>query len=276
MANVFGATTVTDFEPYEKFEDMRLPWGNCVSEEGYAYTEFQHKMMDGINFMRNESEPCESIEDLNEICPVFCENSVSKFLKSNIGKIRILPKSGTSVVSPGCIGRSSSDWDIQRDNEYGTANVVFYVVYSTQNMRFEPVFNACAINSKIEQQKELKNCIEAERLIDCYRTSYDNQLKVFEWLVKSNWINKFECIPILIDAYDGVQISHRAYRDNFGRKQAEVTAPCYGVNIKKHKDIMAGLQDWFDRGGKIFDRNQYLIIATKEDRSKYYLKRWKE
>ena len=274
MANVFGFETLTDFEPYEKFEEMRLPWGNSVSETGYAYTDFQHGMLDGINFMRTESEPCESVKELKEKCPVFVESFLSNFLEHSIGKIRFMPKSETKIVSPGCIGRSSTDWEFKSDNEYGMANVVFYVEYSTANMRFEPRFNVCALNHHIAEQEGLRYRVTAEKSFDCYDTHYENQLKLFEWLFEKHWLDRFECIPIVVNEYDGVRISHRAYRDNFGRKQAEVTAPCYGLHIREHKDIMLGLQDWFDRGGKIFDKNQYLILASKEDRSKYYLKRY--
>lgn len=271
MTNVFGNTVLTDFRPYERFDEMQLPWGNSVCEEGGCYTEFQRSMMNGINFMRRESEPVDK-KDFDKKFPIVQTTDVSRWVLNNLNRVRIVPEGTSRSVSNGYLGHSMTESERVYDNCYGMTDVVFYIEYDKAEMKFTPIFNASALNVKISRQAALKRTIGFEDLHP-YSEDYEDRIEMFRYLHCTGVIDEMEFIPIKIIPIGKLSISHKAYSDGFGRHKS-VTAPYYGRVIRQNGDVMAGLGDWFERGGKINDRNKYLILATTEDRSKYYLKRW--
>ena len=273
MANVFGNTTLMDFKPYERFDEMQLPWGNSVCEEGGCYTEFQRNMMNGINFMRRESEPIDR-KELDKKFPTVQTTDVGRWILNNIERIRIVPTGSSRTESRGYLGHSTMEAERVFDNCYGMSDVIFYIEYDEAEMRFTPIFNAFALNVNIGRQAALKRSIEFEDLHP-YSGDYEDRVAMFNYLQKTGVLNEMEFIPIKVIPIGRLSVSHKAYSDGFGRHKS-VTVPYYGRVIRQDGNVMAGLGDWFERGGKINDRNKYLILSTKEDRSKYYLKRWEE
>lgn len=273
MANVTRGMLIMSSKPYERFDEMQLPWGNSICEEGGCYTEFQRNMMNGINFMRLESEPV-GRKEFDKKFPMVATTDVSRWILNNIERIRIVPKGSSRIESKGYLGHSMTESERVFDNCYGMTDVVFYIEYDETEMKFTPIFNAFALNVNIGRQAMLKRSIEAEDLHP-YSEDYEDRVEMFRYLQRTGVLDEMEFVPIKVIPIGRLSISHKAYSDGFGRHKS-VTAPYYGRAIRQDGNVMAGLGDWFERGGKINDRNKYLILATKEDRSKYYLKRWEE
>lgn len=272
MANVFGWETVKDFVDYEKFESFRLPWGNAVGMEGCAYTEFQHSMMDEINYMRNSSVPL-TREQLKEYMPVAVKDDVYNFIWNSINEARLINLGEVRKVHPGYLVDTEESVNYERDVTYGLSNVVFFFKYNTALRRFEPVFNMSALNINIPEQYYLRKHADTTNV--AYSRKYEDRLKMFEFLRDNKYFEKFEFFPIYVDAFDGVTVSHKQYRTPYGVEPA-VTSPTLGVNILNHPEVLEALADWTAQGGKINPNNMYLILAMKDDRSKYYLKRYTE
>lgn len=271
MANVTRNTVLMRFKPYERFDEMQLPWGNSVCEEGGCYTEFQRSMMNGINFMRREAEPIDR-KDFDKKFPTIATTDVSRWILNNIERVRVIPEGKSVTVSDGYLGHSMMESERVFDNCYGMSDVVFYIEYDEAEMKFTPIFNAFALNVNIDRQAALKRSIEFEDLHP-YSEDYEDRVEMFRYLQRTGVLEEMEFIPIKIVPIGRLLVSHKAYSDGFGRHKS-VTVPYYGRVIRQDGNVMAGLEDWFERGGKINDRNKYLILSTKEDGNKYYLKRW--
>lgn len=267
MLNVFGTEVVKDFEDYTKFEEFRLPWGNCVGEKGEAYTTFQKKMMNDTNIIRNTSVQVTE-ELLKDLTPVFEEDYYYKFIKDKLIDCRFICLFNTENSYPGTVSKVIPDIDTDISMSYGLANVVFHFEYNSALRKFIPHFSSYALNISIDEQMKLRGHLNG--ICDDTDEEKDEQ---FLTLLHLGFFEKLEFIPIYISGDDGVKVSHRAYRKD-GFLIEEVISPTLGDNILNNPEIMKGLEDWLSKGMKINKRNVYVILSDKNDRSKYYLKRY--
>lgn len=272
MANVFGCEAVKDFKEYERFEEFRLPWGNCINMSGGAYTEFQRSLMNEINFIRNSSVPLTK-EQVADNMPVQVNDEVYKFIMNHIHNVRLINLGEVRKVHPGYLGDGEYATEYESDTPYGLTNVVFYFLYNTALRRFEPVFNGYALNSNIPEQNAIRRL--STLCPSFYGESHSDRLKAFDFLLDNCCLSNLEFFPVYVSTNDGVVVSHRQYKTKWGVEH-EVTSPTLGVNILNHPEVMEALSDWTKSGGKINPRNTYLILASRDDRSKYYLKSYVE
>lgn len=272
MANVFGLETVKDFKEYERFEEFQMPWGNCIEMSGGAYTEFQRNMMNEINFIRNASVPITK-EQLSKNMPVRIKDDVYDFIINHINHVRLINLGEVRKVHPGYLCECEHATELESDAPYGLTNVIFYFLYNTALNRFEPVFNALALNSRIPEQNSIRRL--SPLCTSFYGSSYSDRLKTFEFLLDNCCLSNLEFFPIYVSTDDGVKVSHKQYKTKYGI-EPEVTSPTLGANILNHHEVMEALSDWMKSGGKINPRNTYLILASRDDRSKYYLKSYVE
>lgn len=85
--------------------------------------------------------------------------------------------------------------------------------------------------------------------------------------------DRVEFIPIKINT--DFSISHRSYM--IGKSEVAAVSVAYaGGAILKNEDVMKRLEGWIGEGNTINPKNEYYILANKDDRSKLYLRRRKE
>lgn len=261
-----------EYYPYEKFSDFRLPFGSCVGHKDEdVYYEHCKKSIDSINYMRKHAELL-TLDQFNQMCPVLDKNDKTyKFLCKHVDKLKLVNEGSYHIVSNGIIGEHSSlDMkELERDVEYGFADVIFYVLFDIQYMRLTPHFDMGSINH--HYQSEIRTELASKLNINRLYSFLDKEVALSAICLL---LNKCEFIPLRISNYDGVRISHKAYRDDWGMKHYAVQSPALGLNIKKHDDIMKGLEGFISRGGKIFDNRLYLILESRNEKGTYYLRNY--
>lgn len=270
MVNVFGQEVVRKFEDYEKFEEFKLPWGSCVGHTGYAYAEFERSSMDAINYIRRTSEPV-TIEDIKKDMPVIEQDRTYKLIMSNIENVRLINLGEWRKECHGYLGEASHAAELVKDTAYGLVDVVFYIEYNRALHRFEPHFNKSALNFEIPEQKRVKFLTTPLPYVEY---DEDNVDLVLDTLTSINFFDRLEFIPLIVSSSDGVRVSHKKYRDRFGYPVDAVTSPTLGMNIMNHPEVMDKLSDWLASGSKINPYNVYLILQDRENRDKYYLRRY--
>ena len=87
------------------------------------------------------------------------------------------------------------------------------------------------------------------RTFNCVGKNHDEFLYKEDLTVFKEFLNEMEFIPFTVSEYDGVRISHKAYKNDFGGRCAAFTSPALGINIKKHSKVVEGLKDFFDNCG---------------------------
>lgn len=282
MENIFAAAlkdagfkVENEFVPWERFADVRLPFGSCVGTSDYdTGSTLYRDELNACNFYRKNATPFD-ISDFS----IRINDYVTDFLRKNESKCRVMPKSSMRKVSNGNLGLHSSfdENEYEEDAKYGMADVVCYFEYSTQYEVFLFHFSATSLNFKDEEQNRLKK--ELSRLFDAevlYGSGLSNKNKkeLFDYCVE-NIFPVCEFIPIKVSEYDGCMLSHKAYKSLFGYER-EVTSPCLGKNIKKHEGYMEKLSSWLANGGYIKDDMFYLIIEDrKSEGHPLYLRPWK-
>lgn len=263
-----------EYYPYEKFSDFRLPFGSCVGHKDEdAYYEHCKKSIDSINYIREHAESL-TLEQFNQMCPVLDRNDKTyKFLCNHVDKLKLVDEGSYHIVSDGIIGEHSS-WDekeFKRDVEYGFADVIFYVSFDIQYMRLIPHFDMGSINHYY--QDEIRTELASKLNIDMLYSSLNKEDALSAICLL---LNKSEFIPLKISTFDGVMISHKAYRDGYGMKHDAVQSPALGLNIKKYDKIMKGLEGFISKGGRIFDNRLYLILESRDEKGTYYLRNYEK
>lgn len=244
MLNIFGEEIKTG--DYTTFEEMKLPFGNCVCMTGKAYREFEKDMMESVNVIRRMAKPIESMQAFNETFPTYAPNAVSDYCRKH--------------------------WDrCKTFTQIDTSNVIFWVTYDEVHMRFTCSLNISACNSEILEQKHLKDDIFYYHLASDFEHELDE--KIMQMLIEEGWMDKMEFIPIQYVRRTSLDISHKAYRTSNGYVKKAVNEPYYGYIIKTDTKTMQGLEDWLEQGGKIKDDRLYLVCASKDDRTKLYLRK---
>ena len=260
-----------EYYPYEKFSDFRLPFGSCVGQKDCdSYYPHCKKSIDSINYIRKHAEAL-TLESFQKMCPVIDkENKTYKFLCNHIDRVRVVSEGSYHLVSNGIIGEHSSysEKELERDVEYGFSDVIFYVSFNVQYMKLIPHFDMGHFNT--HYQHYIRTDLVCEFGFTPYGSlNEEDSLKAICHLLKDS-----EFIPLRICDYDGVRISHKAYRDGWGMKHDAVQSPALGINIKKHENIMKGLEGFISKGGKIFDNRLYLILESRDEKGTYYLRNY--
>lgn len=262
------------FKEYEKFSEVRLPFGSTVSSTDNSIgTEFSRQQLDGINYIRKTAEGV-SVDKLVELCP--CIDKNNKYLAwmiDNIEKIKIINKGGYTIENHGYLGKHTSydERQFKRDSEYGFSDVVCGFVFDTQRMTVKPLFDKSTLN--YIYQKDIVQEVEMI-LRDKYHFNITDDTR---FMLIKHFTSHMEFIPFYVAEFDGVRVSHKSYINNFGIREDEVTSPCLGINIKKHTKIMNGLTDFIANGGYIKDDVFYLIHQAKgAPDGTYYLRRYEK
>lgn len=260
---------------YEKFSDIKLPFGNTVNrKDSPIMTEFDHEQLDGLNYIRRTAEAV-TAERIVELCPcIDKDNKYINWLVENADRVMVINKgSYHENKSTGYLGRYTNPdcRSFKADTEFGLADVVCMFQFNTQRMTIEPKFSKSTLS--YEYQRDLIS--EADRV---FGEGYNYDITgddAFE-LIK-HFADRMEFIPLYIIDWDGVVISHKKYKNKYGFIVDEVTSPCLGVNIKKHDKVMKGLTDFIEGGGYIKDDVFYLIHQSKgAPDGTYYLRRYEE
>lgn len=263
------------FVKYEKFSDVKLPFGSTVSSTyESAMTEFGHEQLDGINYLRETAEDL-TVERLIELCPCIDKNNkYLEWMKQNVSNIKLINRGSCHEnTNTGYLGKhtNSDERSYVADVAFGYADIVCRFEFNTQRMTIEPKFSKSTFNYKY--QKELMKETEA-LMVDTIGFDYigDDAFKLIK-----HFAGRMEFIPFNVSEFDGVTVSHKKYSDRFGYIEDQVTSPCLGINIKKYEKVMAGLSDFIASGGYIKDDIFYLIIQAKgKPDGTYYLRRYEE
>lgn len=266
LKNAGYEVTVDTFKPYEKVSEFQVPWGSCVSvAPGQEYTSIVADTIQAHNFYRKNATVF-NISDFD----VRLKDYVYDWLKDNQDKCRVLPKPKFKRTAEGYIGipENRMDSELECEAKYGLADVIFIIKYSTQFEKFTLQSNFDAINNMLPAQHSLY--IAANKMLTAnmrygFKVSDEEKATMWDFFI-NELLPIAEFVPINIDEYDGVRISHKVYRDAFGIHE-EVTSPCLGKNIKRYDDYMKKLQKWIDNGGYIKDDCFYLIhedLKTKD------------
>lgn len=258
---------------WEKPSDVKFPFGSCVSEKDTpVLSQTVRDALNGINFIRRTMIPT-TIEKLRELCPVFEDDVIYKYLIKNIDKVRIISKGGFKRESSYRDGFTGDDCTLQRDTPYGFADVVMYFKYSSISRRILFNFSSSTLNSYYQRDIISKLASFSDRsFFDTY--SYENGIKAFKDIRSVVDISPY--LLLYVNDYDGCCISHKKYKDDYGLFHEEHTSPCLGVNIKSHKNIMNRLSLWLDNGGYILDNKYYLICEDRYNKEDLYLALWRE
>lgn len=255
-------------KPYKKLSECKLPFGSCTSESDEdQYYDIYKKSLKGINYFRTNAMPF----DLSKF-EVLEKNEIYDWLNDNQSKCKIIPTNSISFYKDnGYIEDTDSYCDCDFGDRYSSiCDIIFYINYNSQFEKFEFTPNPISFNLNIPEQHALKRLYWDE--VGSYYSQWRGN--EFDWF-RDNCFSKAEFIPVVIDTYSGLTISHKAYKDKSGYVD-EVTSPCLGKNIKKSKHFMDGLKEWVDEGGIIKDNNLYLILENRnpDKPGKYYLKRY--
>lgn len=272
----FSCSEINEPEDYERISEFRLPFGSiCGNNDNLMGTQYYHDVLNGINFYRkNTTNFVLRDYPLSEIMIPDC---VYDWLKQNQSFCKVLPNDGgVRCVSNGCLGKHTTEYDMEYDAKYGTVDIVFMIDYYTQFETFKPRFNITALNFDNPEQWALHHLADVMFGLDCYWDSINfnspNYEMFWEWLV-DHVIPKCEFVPIHIVPGDGCVISHGKYKTSFGTVVNRFTSPCLGKNIKKHQDIMDRLKPWMDNGATIVDDRFYIILENRETKD-LYLRKW--
>ncbi len=255
---------------YEKFSDVKLPFGSCTSEDDSdMYSEHAVNVLKNINYIRNTARQVTK-KELFDLCPVLDKNDKNfKFLLDNVEKVRFVNGGSIHRVSRGYLGQHSREWDYERDTTYGFADVVMMFYFDMQQLKVVANVDLFRLNWRYQNNYRI-------RALNCVGKNHNEFLDKEDYLtVFKEFLDEMEFIPFTVLEYDGVRISHKAYKDDFGCRYDAFTSPALGINIRKHSKVMEGLKDFFANGGVMKDGVFYLIC---EDRNKgkdsYYLKRY--
>jgi hypothetical protein len=234
--------------PYQNFSDEVLPFG---------HDDLNNKSIKVLREINKIRDTAESLARGDIISREVYSNTIYKdFLLDNISKVM----------------------KVKDDSGIAYQHIFCYFKYSRAGMRFDIIFKPHALKYDDPIQREIFNAWDNEEVLDNMSDIYkpEGKEKFFKFLVEKGYFEKFEFIPVVF--HDGVviDITHRAYTDKKGKRIKECICPVYGINIKRSEEIMNGLSDWIKKGYVIKDRNRYLVLTCKEDRSKYYLKRFEE
>lgn len=267
--NVEGFNCEYDFVPYESFDECQLPWGSTVNAHGIQYTEFGKSMLGAINFFRKGAVQITE-KDLSKLF-IAEENEISKFVKDNLSRIKLIKRDEYKQTSEGYLGMHTKESRLKTRTPYEFTDVILYIKYSVRTRTFSIVFNRSALNINIPEQEHI-----AKKYFDILLMDYWNY-DMYAWSIfnEKGLLDKFEFIPLVIEDCYKCSVSHKAYRDSYGFVP-EVDYPTRGINILEDEKEMEALKDWLAQGGKINKYNMYYILASREDRSKHYLRRLKQ
>lgn len=262
-----------EYYPYEKFSDFRLPFGSCVGKtDNDVYTEFPRTIINSINYLRRTAELL-TLEHFNELCPVLDKsNKTYKFLVNHLSNVRLVNEGTYHKSYNGIIGEHSSfdECEFVRDVEYGLSDVIFYVSFDFQYMKLIPHFDMSKFNYKYQSDVKFE-LVRKFGFSEYGRLNEEDALNAIGYLLDHS-----EFIPLKISTFDGVMVSHKAYRDKFGMRVDAVQSPALGLNIKGHDKIMKGLEGFISKGGRIFNNRLYLILESRDEKGTYYLRNYEK
>lgn len=275
LVNAGYDVQTTKIEDYTQCSQVEFPFGSLVNnaDSDVYFTHVQNSLK-GINYIRNSMTSI-TVEDFKEMFPMSEPNFVYNYLIKNIDRVRVVDRGSVSRETrqlPGYYHMDVTEDTFVNDVPYGFADVIMMFYYSVQTDRVLFTFYSSAINTRYQQNvyEEVSKYVP-DAYVNTY--TYEDGLKYFPMLRPI--IDKCPYLLIYKSKYDGVIVSHKKYKGHHGTIHDEVTSPCLGENILKHKRIIDKLSDWFAEGGKI-NPNNYYLIHKKRDSEQLYLARWKE
>lgn len=128
------------------------------------------------------------------------------------------------------------------------------------------------IEYKVMEQKFVLHD-DMRKARDSYKEFLDMSTKISMLNAISDHRDLVEFIPIIINT--DFSVSHRSYM--IGKTEVSAVSVAYsGDAIIKNDNVMKRLEGWIGEGNSINPKNEYYILANKDDRSKLYLRRNKE
>lgn len=264
--------TVTDgvgFTPYIEGSDVKLPFRkpNIID----IVTSGTRDDLDHMNYIRRTAEII-SPEKFDAMTPEIGEISDCKKWLRNLcerGRVRLVNRGSIYEISDGIIGEHSDYMEREFKSDTGFFfDTVYMFEFNPKTMRIEMDFSAYALQNH--------NMYEVYRKFrDLFEETNKDILEIQYLFVKEYLESESEFVPFFVKEDDGCRISHKKFKDEHGAIYEEVTSPCYGINIKKHPDIMARLQNWLSKGAYIKDNNRYLICKDR-DSTDLYLRKYEQ
>lgn len=242
-------TEGNSFVEWVSREDIRFPFAVATNFNSFAFVQGALSL---FNYMRRNTESIAK-EWLKEADAVNTDMVLHTWIKGNTGMLRLVTE---DMLHKFRIKANNERWSKEAES--------FSVLPTTINRNFSVFIDYEVMEGRFKlyvERRRVPNELKEIR-------SMQNDIDVLNYISEHRDLVEF--IPIFVN--EGYYVSHKEYRDK-GVLIKEVRVSYFGDRIMKNTEVMSRLKEWFDEGNTINPKSKYFILANKQDKHKFYLRR---